>query len=420
MGPYSWIWIWKDRIDRAFMEKFSDLQPMGTPPPSKTPHSSLLGRANRIRAATPKELSPLPDFPTPHSPLPTPHPMPCAGCGSKIGSSVLEQVLERIRQEQPSRSPRSDILVGLDSADDAAVVTVPAGRVMVQTIDQFRSLINDPYGFGQICANHCLSDIYAMGAIPHSALALATIPYSTESRQAETLYQLMSGAMSVLAQAGAELIGGHTTAGAELAFGLSCNGLAEPDRLWRKGGMQAGQVLILTKPLGTGTLFAANMQLRAKGRWIEAAVRSMVQSNQAAAFCLKEYGTTACTDITGFGLLGHLLEMVRADGAAIELDLNQLPILEGAKETTQQGIYSSLYPQNLKAARLITNVHEVQHHPLYPLLFDPQTSGGLLAAVPGDRASDCLTALQAAGYPYSRIIGTVRQVNTEPTVRLKA
>ena len=401
-GPYAWIWNWKDRIDRAFMEKFSNLKPMGIktfPTPSAQIQNSSTD--TKFRVST-------------HSPL-----MPCAGCGSKVGSSVLEQVLNRIQQEQPDRMSRPDILVGLETADDAAVVTVPAGQVMVQTIDQFRSLIDDPFVFGQICTNHCLSDIYAMGATPQSALALATIPYGTEAKQAETLYQLMSGAMKVLVQAGAELIGGHTTEGAELAFGLSCNGLAEADRLWRKGGMQAGQALVLTKPLGTGTLFAANMQLQAKGRWIESAVRSMVQSNQAAAACFREYDAAACTDITGFGLLGHLMEMVRASHATVELDLHELPILDGAKETTQQGIYSSLYPQNLKAARSITNADIVQHHPLYPLLFDPQTSGGLLASVPGDRALECLMALQTAGYADSKIIGTVHAIGTEPFVKVK-
>jgi selenide,water dikinase len=350
--------------------------------------------------------------------------MHCAGCGSKVGSSVLERVLTRIQQEQiskqPHRSPHAeDILLGLTSADDAAVIRVPAGKVMVQTIDQFRSLIDDPFVFGQICANHCLSDVYAMGATPHSALAVATIPYATASKQEETLYQLMSGAMQILAEAGAELVGGHTTEGVELSFGLSCNGLADPDRLWQKSGMQVEQVLILTKPLGTGTLFAANSQLQAKGRWIEAAVNSMVQSNHAAAKCFQQYGATACTDVTGFGLLGHLVEMNRASRAAVELDLNALPILEGAKETTQQNIYSSLYPQNLNTARSILNHDSASTHPLYPLLFDPQTSGGLLASVPTDRAVDCLEALKTAGYVHSKMIGTVLAIGTEPSVTVK-
>jgi selenide,water dikinase len=400
-GPYRWIWNWKDRIDRAFMEKFSDLTPMSMP---------MSMQQTSFRSS-------------PFSPS-SPPPMHCAGCGSKVGSSVLEKVLTRIQQEQlnqpPERSPHAeDILLGLTFADDAAVIRVPPGKVMVQTIDQFRSLIDDPFVFGQICANHCLSDVYAMGATPQSALAVATIPYGTAAKQEETLYQLLSGAMQILAEAGAELIGGHTTEGAELSFGLSCNGLADPDRLWQKSGMEAEQVLILTKPLGTGTLFAANMQLRAKGRWIEAAVRSMVQSNHAAIRCFQQYGATACTDITGFGLLGHLMEMNRASRAAIELDLNALPILEGAKETTQQEIYSSLYSQNLSTARSILNHAVASTHPLYPLLFDPQTSGGLLASVPTDRAIDCLDALKTAGYLHSRMIGTVVAIDTEPSVIVK-
>ncbi len=173
---------------------------------------------------------------------------------------------------------RPDILLGLNAPDDAAVVTVPSGQVMVQTVDYFRSLLSDPFIFGQIAANHALSDLFAMGAMPQSAMAIVTLPYSSASKQEETLYQVLSGAMQILSQANAALIGGHTIEGAELAFGLSCNGLATADQLWKKGGMQPGQSLILTKPLGTGTLFAANMQLRAKGRWIEGAIASMQQT----------------------------------------------------------------------------------------------------------------------------------------------
>jgi selenide, water dikinase len=278
---------------------------------------------------------------------------------------------------------------------------------MVQTVDYFRALIADPFLFGQISTNHCLSDLFAMGAEPQSALAIATLPYATPAKLEETLYQLLSGAVKALNQAQAVLIGGHTTEGADLAFGLSCNGLAYPDRLLRKGGMEPGQVLILTKALGTGTLFAADMQLKAKGRWIEAAIQSMLLSNQAAADCLSKWGAIACTDITGFGLLGHLTEMLRASQVSVELNLDAIPVLDGAASTLQQGIVSSLYSQNLQASRQIQNLDQVSSHPLFPLLFDPQTSGGLLAAIPGDRATGCLTCLQSAGYPDSRIIGNV-------------
>jgi selenide,water dikinase len=319
----------------------------------------------------------------------------------------LERVLRRIQQEQPHRSQRQDILIGLDAPDDAAVVTVPVGQVMVQTIDYFRALVNDAFVFGQICTHHCLNDIFAMGAEPQSAMAIVTLPHAMESGLEETLYQLLSGATQVLHQSNAVLIGGHTIEGAELAFGLSCNGLAQPDRLWRKSGMQPSDVLILTKPIGTGTLFAADMRLKARGDWIEKAIESMQVSNQAAVSVLRQHGVTACTDVTGFGLLGHLMEMVRASQVAVRLELNTLPVLDGAKATIQQGIFSSSYAQNLQASRLIKNLEQVSIHPLYPFLFDPQTSGGLLATVPVDRADTCLSTLKMLGYQHSRTIGSV-------------
>lgn len=387
-GSWGWdanslLWQWKDRIDRQFMQQFTDLKPM----------MAADDDAKKSQAA----------------------PMRCAGCGSKIGSSVLSKVLDRVRQEQPDGGDRLDILVGLDAPDDAAVISIPTGQVMVQTIDYFPALVDDPFLFGQICANHCLSDIFAMGATPQSALALATLPFASESKQEERLYQLLSGATQALHQAGAPLIGGHTTEGAELAFGLTCNGVAHFDQLWRKSGMKPGQAIVLTKALGTGTLFAAQMRLKAKGDWIEEAIASMLLSNQAAAHCLRQHGATACTDITGFGLLGHLLEMVQASQAAIELDLQAIPVLTGAKETLQINIFSSLYPQNLAAARQIHNLDKVASHPLYPLLFDPQTSGGLAATLPVEQVESCLAALKRSGYYQSRAIGqVVHRTNSQP------
>lgn len=384
-GPSPLFWQWKEQIDRKFMNRFNDLPAMSDSTPG-TPH--------------PSPLAPHPS--SNHQPVSK---MRCAGCGSKVGSTALERVLQRIKTEQPVWSDREDILIGLDAPDDAAVVQVPAGQVMVQTIDYFPALINDPFIFGQISTNHCLSDIFAMGAMPQSALAIATIPYALEAKVEETLYQLLSGAVKMLSQSQTPLIGGHTSEGAELAFGLSSNGLAHPDRLLRKGGMQPGQVLILTKGIGTGTLFAANMRLQAKGRWIDAAVQSMLLSNQAAAECFLQHQATACTDITGFGLLGHLMEMIRASQIAVELDLEAIPSLDGAQETVEQGIVSSLQSQNLKASHNIRNLFEVSDRPLYPLLFDPQTSGGLLAAIPAEQADFCLSALKQRGYGHSSVIG---------------
>lgn len=408
-GALCWqsplLWRWKDYIDRKFMRRFSDLPPMGNQQEHKIPN--------------PKSILPLPPSSLfLSSPLNkggvrgvkggSPNPaMRCAGCGSKVGSSTLERVLQRLQLQTPNWTERDDILIGLGTPDDAAVIQVPAGQVMVQTIDYFPALLSDPYIFGQISTHHCLSDIFAMGATPQSALAMVSVPYASEDKVEETLYQLLSGAMNVLYQGQAQLIGGHTTEGAELAFGLACNGLAVPDKLLRKGGMQPGQVLILTKALGTGTLFAADMRLQTKGRWIDQAVHSMLLSNQEAAKVFVQHRATACTDITGFGLLGHLMEMVKASGVAVELDLEAIPVLEGALETLEKGIMSSLQPQNLRASYYINNLSEVSTSVKYPLLFDPQTSGGLLAAVPAGKADLCLATLQARGYAQSQIVGCV-------------
>lgn len=390
-GALGWrsplLWRWKDHIDRQFMNRFRNLPQMS-------------GVSGQLSVVSSKKL------PT------TNKIMRCSGCGSKVGSTTLERVLQRLQIEH-NFTEQDDILVGLGTPDDAAVVRVPANRLMVHTVDYFRSLINDPYLFGQISTNHCLSDIFAMGATPQSALAIATVPYAMEEKVEETLYQLLSGAIKALNQAHTPLVGGHTTEGAELALGLSCNGLVDPKQLLKKSGMKPGQVLILTKALGTGTLFAAQMRYQAKGRWIDDAVESMLLSNQAAAKVLMEHGATACTDITGFGLLGHLMEMVKASGVAVKLDLEAIPVLDGAVETVQMGITSSLQPQNLRAASFISNLSEVSHAVKHPILFDPQTSGGLLGAIASEQADSCLMELRRLGYSHSQIIGRVTPVVKE-------
>lgn len=385
-GESPLLWRWKDYIDHQFMRRFSNLPEMSD-------------RQGDKRAAFAQS--------------PIPNSMHCAGCGSKVGSSTLERVLHRLQLEHSIGTDNPDILIGLSTPDDAAVVQVPPGKLMVHTLDYFRALINDPFTCGQISTNHCLSDIFAMGATPQSALAIVTIPYGIEQKQEEILYQLLSGATKVLNRAQTHLVGGHTTEGAELVFGLSCNGLADPSHLLRKSGMKPGQVLILTKALGTGTLFAADMRRKAKGRWIDGAVESMLLSNQDAAACLWQHQASACTDVTGFGLLGHLLEMVQASRVAVELDIAAIPVLDGALETVQMGIVSSLQPQNLRVSRQISNLSELGDacgsdfflHPNYPLLFDPQTAGGLLAAIPADQATACLAQLKALGYQRSVVIG---------------
>jgi selenide,water dikinase len=301
------------------------------------------------------------------------------------------------------------VLIGLHAPDDAAIVRVPPGMAMVHTVDFFRAFVDDPYLFGKVAANHALGDIFAMGGQAQSATAIATVPPGLEAKVEDLLLQMMTGAVEVLNDAGCALVGGHTGEGSELALGFAVNGLVADDLagVMRKGGMQPGDVLILTKPMGTGTLFAAHARLAAKGRWIDAALESMVQSNRLGAQCLRRHGATACTDLTGFGLLGHLVEMTKPSGVDAEISLSALPLLDGALECVQAGIVSSLQPANVRLRRALRNQAAFAGHPRYPLIFDPQTAGGLLASVPDARADACAAELRALGYTQTAVIGRI-------------
>jgi selenide, water dikinase len=388
----SWVWRWKDQIDRRFMRKYGELPEMAL---AQQP----VAAGGVADTAAIKEISAIA--------------MRCGGCGAKVGSTVLDRALSQLHPYS-----RPDILIGLDAPDDAAVAAVPAGKVMVHSVDYFRSFIDDPYVFGQIAANHSLGDIFAMGGEPQSALAIVTVPFGLEAKVEDQLSQLMAGAMKVLNEAETALVGGHTSEGAELAMGFAVNGLADRERLLRKGGMRPGDRLILTKPLGTGTLFAADMRRKAKGRWIDAALASMVQSNRAAALCVHRYRATACTDVTGFGLLGHLVEMTKPSEVDVELMLWAIPLLDGALDTVRLGILSSLQPQNVRLRRAVRDVDTFAQDKHFPLIFDPQTAGGLLASIPADQADACLAELQRLGYQRAAIIGTVRPLSDrlEPIV----
>ena len=380
----AWVWRWKDWIDRRFMRKFSRFPQMDAGR-AAAPASVALDQEEAAQAISAVAMR-------------------CGGCGAKVGATVLARALGAL-----DPVTRDDVLIGLHAPDDAAVVRVPPGKAMVHTVDFFRAFIDDPYIFGKVAANHALGDIFAMGAEAQSATAIATVPAGLESKQEDLLFQMMSGALEVLNEADCALVGGHTGEGKELALGFAVNGLIDADMaaVTRKSGMRPGEVLILTKPIGTGTLFAAHAQLAARGRWIDAALISMSQSNRLAAQCLREYGASACTDLTGFGLLGHLVEMTRPSGVDAELDLAALPVLEGAEETSAAGILSSLQPANVRLRRALRNQQEAASHPRYPLLFDPQTAGGLLASVPAERAAACVEALRALGYVHAAAIGRV-------------
>jgi len=377
----AYLWKIKDWIDRKFMDNFNQLPDM----PAETAPEYNRQMADK---KTIHEISAIA--------------MRCGGCGAKVGSTVLSRVVNRL---QPIT--RDDVVIGLADPDDAAVSEVPAGKLIVQSVDYFRSFIDDPYIFGQIAANHALSDIFAMGAESQTAMAIATIPYGIEEQVEDQLFQTMSGALTILNASNTALVGGHSSEGAELSFGLSVTGLADREQVMRKSGMQAGDVLILTKALGTGTLFAADMRQKAKGRWIDTALQSMLLSNQAAGFCMHRHAASACTDVTGFGLLGHLVEMTRSSEKSVEVNLDSLPIMDGALDMIATGIFSSLQEQNVRLRRAIKEPGNLRKHKHFPLLFDPQTSGGLLAAIPAENAGVCLAELHELGYPASVIIGKV-------------
>lgn len=376
----DWVWRWKDWIDRRFMAKFNDLPEM---PQADSAVSSPLADKQAL-----KDISAIA--------------MRCGGCGAKVGATVLSRALSGIEP-----APRPDIVVGLDAPDDAALVDTGGDRLSVQTVDYFRSFVDDPYVFGKIAANHSLGDIYAMGGEPQSALAIATIPYGLEAKVEADLSAMMAGANAVLREANCTLVGGHTSEGAELALGFAVNGLVAREAALRKSGLRPGDALILTKPIGTGTLLAADMRGKAKARWVMAALAHMMHSNRAAATILRQHGAAAATDVTGFGLLGHLVEMVRASDVDVILAIERVPLLDGARETVARGVFSSLQPQNVRLRRAIRDLGVAGQHPLYPLLFDPQTAGGLLAGIPLAAAEGCVAALRAAGYAEAAVIGVV-------------
>ena len=326
-------------------------------------------------------------------------PMRCGGCGAKIGAEVLADALSGL-----AAAARPDIPLGLAAFDDAAVTLPPPGLAVVQSVDHFRACIDDPFAFGEIAAAHALSDLHAMGARPWTALAIAAIPYMPAAKMRADLAAMMGGAKIVLEQDGAVLVGGHSAEAAEPALGFAVTALIEPERVLRKSGLQAGQALVLTKPLGTGIVLAGHGRGLTKARWLQAALASMRRTNAAAARIFAAHGATACTDVSGFGLAGHLLEMLRASGVSAALDFGALPLLPGAAELAAQGVASTLAPENARLLR--TALGGGTAEPRAALLVDPQTSGGLLAGIPATEADACLAALAAAGIAAA-IIGAV-------------
>jgi selenide,water dikinase len=364
-GP--WVWRLKDRIDRRFMDRLADLKPMAPPPlPAEV--------ARGVRAAQGTE------------PL-------CGGCGSKVGPAALSRALSTL-----PTAARKDVLTR--PGDDAAILKM--GRTtQVLTTDHLRAFTLDPWALGRITAIHTLGDIWAMGATPQAALAQINLPPLSEPLQERTVTELLDAAAEIFIAEGAEIVGGHTTTGAELTLGFAITGLA--DRPITLAGARPGDALILTKPLGSGTILAAEMRLAARGADVTACLAEMARPQGTAAHLLRE--AHAMTDVTGFGLAGHLLNMLEASGTGATLDLAAIPLHQGALDLAAQGIRSTIWEAN-RAAAAPRVFHE--DTPLTALLFDPQTAGGLLAAVPPDRASTILEALEKEGYRAAGI-GTVTE-----------
>lgn len=357
-----WAWTWKDRIDRRWMRKYRDLPPMKPP---------------KLKPVLDGDGLPL---------------MRCGGCGAKVASPILRRALAT---------------VGLTDAagDDAAVLTPKPGMALVQTVDQFRNFLDDPYLFGEIATVHALSDLYAMGAAPDSALLTVVLPHMGERAAERDLVQTIAGVARALDAAGARLVGGHTGEGAEMSVGLSLNGYMSPGAGLAKGGAEAGDALILTKALGVGAILAADMRGKAATADVEGAICQMRRSSAAAAEILKDAGAHAATDVTGFGLAGHLIEMADGAGLTAELALAETPMLTGGLAAVRAGIESSMAPANAAfAARMdwtTTNPDDAAAR----LLFDPQTSGGLLVAVPMARRDVTLQRLRESGDASAAAIG---------------
>ncbi|MGE4049357.1 MAG: selenide, water dikinase SelD, partial [Acetobacteraceae bacterium] len=362
----GWVWRWKDWIDRRWMRMYQQMR----------------------MAPDPAD------------------PMRCGGCGAKVGAEVLAGALASLPQ-----AANPDLLIGLDEPDDAAVLAPPPGQVLVQSVDHFRAFLDDPYVFGQVAAAHALSDLHAMGARPWTALAVAAIPYAAGAKMRAELSAMLQGATEVLAADGCTLVGGHSGEAEEASLGFAVTGLASPDHLLRKSGLRPGDILILTKPLGTGLVLAGHMRGLARAAWLQAAIESMCTSNAAAARILRSHGVTACTDVTGFGLAGHLGEMLRASRVAASLWPETIPALPGALDLAVSGVESTLAAENRRA--LATADFGV----VTALMIDPQTSGGLLAGIAADRAEACLAALADAGVPATAIGAVEPARQGEPMIR---
>ncbi len=359
-GPL--LWRWKDRIDRAFMDKLDHLPAMA---PADIPQTAALGAREILQA----------------KPL-------CGGCGAKVGGAILNDALSTL---PPSTNP--DVITG--AGDDAAIVKTPGGGFQVLSTDHLRAMVLDPVQMTRIAAVHALGDVWAMGAAPQVALSSLILPRMSPALQARSLREITDAAREVFEDAGATLVGGHTTMGAELTIGFTVTGTRGTMPI-TVGGAKPGDVLLLTRPIGSGVIMAAHMEGTAKGRDVAQTLAMMQMPQSRQAVILQD--AHAMTDVTGFGLAGHVRAICKASGLNAQIIQADVPIYSGARALSEAGVASSLLQANIENAPT-QGIAD-------PLLHDPQTAGGLLAALPPTAANKAIAVLQNAGL-QGWIIGTL-------------
>jgi selenide,water dikinase len=323
----------------------------------------------------------------------------CAGCASKLAAGDLASAL---RDLPPQTDP--GVLIDYRTSDDAGVYKWAGGPALVQTVDFFTPIVDDPFTYGQIAAANALSDVYAMGGEPLTALAIAAFPQDGLDR--ETIRAIFLGGLDKLKEAGAALLGGHTVRDPEVKFGYAITGAIDPDRVWSNAGARAGDCLIFTKRLGTGIVGTAIKNKRAPQALVDQAVTSMTTLNKTSARVLREFGDAvhACTDVTGFSLIGHSSEMAAASGVTVVLEASRLPLFDGVLGIAEQNKSGGM---NTNRAHFSPRLHANGIAPeMIAVCFDPQTSGGLLASVDSERADVIVAALLDSGV-RATIIGRI-------------
>lgn len=372
----AWVWRLKDHIDQTFMNKFLHLP--------------------AIKMAPAKHVADTV--------------MRCHGCGAKVPARILSEVLDELPEVSYDHV---QVQSGVSHGDDAAVVSWSSTQ-LIQSVDQLRSIVDDPYIFGRLAALHALSDVFTQNARAHSAQVLLTLPYAKPSIVRRELSQVMLGITQSLADERCSLIGGHTAEGDELQVGLVVNAEVIDDQASIRAAATNWSI-VLTQPLGIGVLFAGLMQTKARGVDVDSALDAMLQSNAKAAAVCRAHGMTHCTDVTGFGLLGHLQRLSEAEGIACTVTADDIPVFNGVAELVNDGVQSSLSQANQSVLAVVQHSEGLSAVDRV-VLCDPQTAGGMVALVPESQVEKCLKSLQSNGYNSAAVVGFASKICDESDI----